>query len=332
MLIPNLDLPSLIEQEERAFKQLNLLWYEVQTSYSLERPSSSSLLLRIGYMQSVLRKIRSILIRFCEQFEVTTSLAEAVELQRSTGHTGFSQQATDHSKVTEYMVLDFEFVFQLAANLLDQWTAIVRQIAGIGDGKSPGFNNFATKMKTQHGSSALVQKLHHEFSYELTWLYANILLVRNKFIAHSDSQWQRGVLKYPNDLSLGISLAPDWAGTEVINGYESRINRLAVDTLAGPTSNLTSETLIQYSSNPRFIFSHMMWCFGEFDEAEQAELAAIAMGFGFTTPPFKLLVASFLFFIEESVAVLRAYAVEHRGNITLGLAGGETFPFQFPLE
>ncbi len=167
---------------------------------------------------------------------------------------------------------------------------------------------------------------------ELNWLNANILLVRNKFIAHSDSQWQRSVLNCPNDLSLGISLAPDWAGTEVIKGYESRIVRLAVDTRTGPTANLTSETLMQYSPNPRYIFSHMMWCFGEFDDAEQIELAAIAMGFGFTTPPFKLLVSSFLFFIEESVSLLRVYALEHNGDINLGLAGGDTFPFQSPLE
>jgi hypothetical protein len=322
------DIKPLLALEEQSHHQLSLLWHDIQEHAKLKRPAA--LLHHISYAQAKRRNVRSMTQRVSEQFAAMKALDQAVWQDRQRPQGGFSQAATDQGKFRDYMRIDVEHIYKAAGILLDQFAMISVLSAGDKTFNGLNFNKLVDTDSKKHPDNMLSRLIHSRFEKDLLWLRAHVLIYRDNFLIHYERPWQGGLMEYQDDVSLMASMPPDWAGTEEVGKYESDILDFAGTTKHGLTADYTRETVRDISENPRYIFDRMMWQFDEFDATEQGELTRIAKGFGFTAPPFSMLIQRLFSFIKDATALVREYRAANPDQVNLSMGEGINAPFPIP--
>lgn len=216
-------------------------------------------------------------------------------------------------RFTEFLVADFESLYQVSKILLDLWALIVAHTAGLSKPRKENFFTIVDKIANVPDCE-LLSILNRDCFSALYWLHSHILVYRDKFIVHQNRPLQLGILTEPfsGKVRLSYLIDPVWCGDSEIARIHNEIWKL--NEVAPDHIRLDRQAI----GNPNYVIGHLMEHIQEFELSDRERLVELAKDNGFTTPPAGVIVDKLFEFIAKSIAIVRAYAQTAYSEIKLG--------------
>jgi hypothetical protein len=297
--------------ERSAFDELNRLFqqlFEVRL-----RPINANsyqpyaLFHYIANSQKLVTTIGAILRRMVNDSESYRRAIKQEDLKRAEGRKTralvFTTADESPERFRELLIADFELIYTIANRLLDQWALIVSHISATPKPREENFNSLIKQYVQCEQDHLLWRSLLGECREIINWVYAHVLVFRDKFIIHQTKPFQQSTI---TDLATGylrISylIDPIWLGDEAKASLHKRI--LDVNSCAPPNIQLDLEQV----SNPNFVIGHLFEHYEQFEPKLQDELVSIAKDNGFTAPNFLLLSHKIFNFVARTIPVVSRY-------------------------
>ncbi len=309
------------ELEQAAFDQLNKLFYELYEARLQPVGETShqkyALFHYIERAEHLLRVIGAILRRMASD---QNSYQRVFENEQAHLFSSFEQGRSivvgaDQSseRYREFLIADFESLYQVGHTLLDEWALIIGHIAALPQPNSINFN----RMVTTHlatPENGLLADIKRKSADSIDWLYSHILIFRDKFIVHQTRPFQLSTItnSATGDLRLSYLVSSVWYGEAETGKLHEEIWELNSQVREDVRLNRESIT------NPNYVLAHLFEHLDAFGANQRDELQRLAKENGFTTPSSSLLAHRLFDFIATSILIVREYSTDSYASIKLG--------------
>ncbi len=302
--------------ERRAFDELNFLYHELIESLSEEQRADWQKYALFHFIARAKQLVETVgaLMRRMRSDHLNFYAIQQSEIDRNFNATatpgeqiGIEADESSH-RYAEFLIADFEALYQLGCRLLDQWTLILRCFCATS--KVKNFRSFVDDfLNSEH---YLCSKLKQECSADFVWLYSHFLTFRDKFIVHQARPFQQSTINSGTDnFSVSFFVDPIWFGEENTKVFHETMWKLNERM---PSSNRLDTNMIK---NPNFVVGHLLQHIDLLVEHDQEILKAISKESGFTSASYQIICERLFDFIRKSVAILREYLLQHPTKIDL---------------
>lgn len=309
-------------REQNACQELNCLFRELQEArldpLNEQRYQKYALFHHIENTENLVRVLGAILRRstsdqasYRDVFE-----KECLLMLSPTQHTVI--EADDSSdRFREYLVADFESLYQIGGRLLDKWAWTISHLAALPKLHEQNFRKVAIKIMSSTDNTLLTE-LKDQHLKTIQWIHSHILVFRDKFIVHQANPFQQSTLTDPVTGSIRISylIDPVWYGQTELSRVHQTI--MEINERAPATIRLDPDI----TTNPNFVIGLLMEHFDALDLTDQERLVELAKETGFTSPTLQVLAHRLFDFVTATVATARIYARRNPDAIKLGARNG----------
>lgn len=290
--------------EREAFDQLNYLHHELLAILPIENDEtwqsfalihfvtrSKQLVVTVG---ALLRRMRSDHLKFSE--------IESMEIARHMNAAPGEQiviLADDSSdRFREFLIADFEALYQLGSRLLDQWTLIATSIGRISTKKAENYNKFVEYLESPLEEFCL--NLKCKFEPQLIWLHMNLLIFRDNFIVHHEKPFHQSTYTAGSEeFAISFLVDPIWFTEENTKIFHSTI--WEINDRAPSGVKLDSNVI----KNPNYVVGHLLANVDRIAAVDRDLLRKIAKKTGFNSPTYQTICTRLFEFISATVTELR---------------------------
>ncbi len=313
------------ELERAAFDQLNKLFYELNELRQKDSMTAGDEYQKFAVFHYISRTehlltVIGAILRRMESDKIDYARVLKEESARIQQAFKTNQQiviSADESsdRYREFLMADFESLYQIGNMLLDQWALVVTHLAGLSKPREFNFQKLIRDVinRSDH-PNALALELRNRYIKEIRWIYHHLLIFRDKFVVHQNKPFQQSTLtdSVRGDIRICYLVDPVWYGEPARRLLEERIWKLndqAPDAIKLAKSEI---------SNPSYVLSHMFLYFEDFNEEQQNELGVLAKENGFSTPSSLELAHRLFRMVQDTTNVIRVYAQRPEAMIKLG--------------
>lgn len=308
--------------EQNAFQQLHHLFYELYESKLVliddHCHQRYALFHHIEHSENLVRLLGAVLRRFTsDQASYLESFKNERQAILSSTQPMVINADDSSDRFREYLVADFESLYQIGGRLLDKWAWTISHLAALPKPHELNFHRVATRIMGS-ADNALLTELKDQHLKTIKWIHSHILVFRDKFIVHQARPFQQSTLTDPATGSIRISylIDPVWYGQTELHTVHQTI--MEVNERAPATIRLDPNII----TNPNFVIGHLMEHFDVLDLSDQERLVELAKENGFTSPTLQVLAHKLFDFVTNTIATARIYAQRNPNAIKLGLRGG----------
>jgi hypothetical protein len=314
------DLEQLLNLAQRAFEQLNHLWYELhEIAGRPEKTGEHALFTHIERAEQLVRRIGVMMRRmdydFKEFCQIKNKEMEQIVLAQASGNQFFIPAAESSDRLREVLIADFEALYESCANLLEQWAIIVTRVVGIG--KKTFHQLVENFMKVGSSSSPLWTQLSSAMEHDIVWVHSHVKIFRDDFVVHFEKPWQQSTIHNCDAglLQLNFLISPDWYGQSKRKQKDELI--LLINSRAPEVVRTDS----QLYPGTNYILSKLAEHIDLLSDDDRADVFKLVKELGFGSPTFQMLGERMLQFIERSIEILRTFAQTNRSSLNTGQGG-----------